>query len=207
MSETKDGEAGARHPKTAVEICEYSAPSDEARALLRDGEAARSFLDQLIARRLHPDAVRFLAHWLPKREAVWWGILCARDGMGADVPPSIEAALQTAERWVRDPTEENRRATMPAAEAAKLGSPAGCAALAAFLTGGSLGPPEVAAIVPADHLSAQAVAGAVLLAAVLREPNKAPEKFASFLARGLEVLDGSNHWNETAAPTARRPVR
>ena len=67
--------------------------------------------------------------------------------------------------------------------------------------------PEVAAIVPADHLAAQTVAGAVLLAAVVTEPSKAPEKFARFLARGLEVLDGSNRWTETPAPTAGRPVR
>jgi hypothetical protein len=181
-------------------ICRHSAPGDEARALLEEGQAPRPFLDLLIARRLHADAVRFLAHLLPKREAVWWAASCAREAAGAEVAPAIEAALSKTESWVVDPGEENRRAAMAAAEAAEFGTPAGCAALAAFLSGGSLGPPEVAPIVPKDQLCAQAVSGAILLAAVVKEPDRAPEKLARFLERGLEVLEGTNRWDRPAPP-------
>jgi hypothetical protein len=156
----------------------------------------------LIAHQLHDDAVRFLAHLLPKREAVWWACLCAREGCGADLPPSAEKALLAAERWVAEPIEENRRAAMAAAETATLGTPAGCAALAAFLSGGSLGPPNVQAIPPGEGLTARAVAGAILLAAVVREPDKAPQKFQGFLERGLDVLHGSNRWDQTAPTSA-----
>jgi hypothetical protein len=139
---------------------------------------------------------------LPKREAVWWACLCAREGCGADLAPAAGAAVLASERWVAEPIEENRRAAMAAAEAATFGTPAGCAALAAFLSGGSLGPPNVEPIPPGEDLTARAVAGAILLAAVVREPEKAPQKFQSFLARGLEVLHGSNRW-EDAAPRAQ----
>jgi hypothetical protein len=46
----------------------------------------------------------------------------------------------------------------------------------------------VAAIPPAEHLTAKAVAGAVMLAAVQAEPEKAPEKYRWFLTQASEVL-------------------
>jgi hypothetical protein len=40
------------------------------------------------------------------------------------------------------------------------------------------------------------VTGAVLLAAVASEPQKAPEKHRKFLAQGIEVGNGTNRWKE-----------
>ena len=113
---------------------------------------------------------------------------------GTGVPPAAAGALKTAERWVVDPTEENRQAAMPAAEAAPFGTAAGCAALAAFFSGGSLGPPNVPAIPPAETLTGDAVAGAVMMAVVVKEPEKAPEKYRAFLSRGIEIANGKNLW-------------
>ena len=45
-----------------------------------------------------------------------------------------------------------------------------------------------------EFLTAHGVTGAVLLAAVQREPEKAPEKFKKFLAQGIEVANGTNKW-------------
>jgi hypothetical protein len=104
---------------------------------------------------------------------------------------------------------------MPAAEAATFGTPAGCAAVAAFWSGGSLGPPNVPAIPPGEYLTAHGVAGAVMLAAVAPEPEKAPGKYRGFLALGVEVSNGEHPWPEpkprreepalapAAAPSAR----
>jgi hypothetical protein len=141
-----------------------------------------------------PDAARFLAHALPKREAVWWACLCARQAAGANLPAKPAAALQAAERWAADPSEDNRRKAQAAAEAAEMGTPAGCAAMAAFWSGGSLGPPNVPAVPPGEFLTAHGVAGAVMLAAVLTQPEKAPEKFRKFFALGVEVGNGTNKW-------------
>jgi hypothetical protein len=79
---------------------------------------------------------------------------------------------------------------MAAAEAAGFRTPASWAAVAAFWSEGSLAPPDVPAVPPGDSLSAQAVTGAVMLAAVWSEPEKAPEKYATFLAQGRALGDG-----------------
>jgi hypothetical protein len=57
-----------------------------------------------------------------------------------------------------------------------------------------MGPANVAAIPPAENLSGNAVAGAVMIAVVVKEPQKAPEKYKSFLGRGIEIANGKNLW-------------
>jgi hypothetical protein len=80
------------------------------------------------------------------------------------------------------------------ADQADLGSPAGCAGLAAFVSGGSLGPPEGPVVPPAEDLTAKAVAGAVTLAADAEEPEQAAENFRNFLNQGLEVATRIKLW-------------
>src|SRR6266536_3929242 len=92
--------------KSAVEICKLVPLGDEAKKLLRDGLTPRQYLDVLIEKQQYVDAVRFLAHALPKREAVWWACLCARKAVGPNPPAPIQAALQAAEKWVVDPSED-----------------------------------------------------------------------------------------------------
>jgi hypothetical protein len=179
---------------TAAEVCQRFAPGDAARALLADGLAPGPYLDRLQEQRLFPDGVAFLAHALPKREAVWWACRCVRTAAPPATPPAA-AALEAAERWVANPDEDNRRKAQAAAEAAPVSTPSGCAAMAAFLSGGSLAPPDVQTPVPpGEHLTARLVAGAVQLAAVVMTPEKAPEKFSAFLALGREVAAGADQW-------------
>lgn len=178
----------------AQDIARRFSLGDDARELLGEGLTPRQYLDLLLEKQQFPDATRFLAHGLPKQEAVWWACLCARQTQGANPAPKATAALQAAEQWVKDPSEDNRRAALPAAEAADFGTPAGCAAIAAFWSGGSMGPPNVPTIPPGEYLTALAVAGVVMLAAVLTEPERAPDKFRRFLTLGIEVANGSERW-------------
>jgi hypothetical protein len=147
---------------------------------------------------LFPDAVRFIAHSLPKREAVWWGWVCARRSAGDNPPPKIKGALDATERWIAQPTEDNRRLAMAAAQKAELSTAAGCAGLAAFFSGGSLGPPEAPPVPPGEFLTAKAVAGAVIFAAVAQQPELAPEKFRTFVAQGVEVTNRVKLWEPRA---------
>jgi len=182
--------------RTASEVCRKYAPSAEAVALLADGPTPRAFLDRLIAGEHFADAEAFLAHALSKREAVWWACQCVRHVIGPEPPPKVAEALKVAEEWATVPGDENRRKAMPAAEAVGFDHPAGCVALAAFLSGGSLAPPTLEEVPPADHLTATAVAGAVQMAAVLSEPANAPEKHRRLLKLGIDVARGVNRWKE-----------
>lgn len=184
--------------KKAAEVCEQCPLGDAAKKLLRPELTPSQYLTALMEQQLDLDAIRFLAYALPKREAVWWACLCARSAHGPTPPQPTAAALQAAEKWAADPSEDHRRAAMPAAEAAGLADPAGCAAAACFWSGGSLAPPNLPVVPPGEHLTAHGAAGAVLLAAVVKEPARASEKHRAFLRLGLEVASGANRWKETA---------
>jgi hypothetical protein len=184
---------------TAAEVCQRFRLGRAAATLLREDLTPGQFLDLLAGRQLFEDAIGFLAHALPNREAVWWAVLCIRDDAGSAPPEPVVAALRTAEAWVRDPSDENRRAARGAARAAGLGSPAAMVATAAFLGGGSLGPPGGPEVLPSEYSAARSVANAVSLAALRDPPGKAPERFPSFVARGVEVATGASLWTEPAA--------
>jgi hypothetical protein len=195
--------------RTAAEICENLELDEESQKLLTPALTPGEFLDALMAQELWIDACRFLALALPKREAVWWALLCAKTDP-APTPPAT-AALQLAEKWVLETSEENRQPGQAAAEAAGLGTPAGLTALAVFVSGGSMAPPEVSQVPPAEHLTGTVVGNALIMAALLPTPAEADGKFRQFLATGIEVAQGTNRWKEPTAPaaatkTAARPA-
>jgi hypothetical protein len=188
------GGTPAQIPSKTVTISTVAELGEEAMALLRPELHPLDFVALLMEKTLYPDAVRFIAHALPKREAVWWGWVCARRAAGENPPPKIKAALDATEKWIAQPNEDNRRSAMAAAQKAELGTAAGCAGLAAFFSTGSLAPPDAPVVPPGEFLAAKAVSGAVIFAAVASEPEKAPEKFRSFVAQGVEVTVRVKLW-------------
>jgi hypothetical protein len=180
--------------RTLPDFCALAQLGDDAKALLHATDGPRQYLRRLLEAEQFADAVRFVAHALPTREGIWWAWVCARRASGAEPPPAIRAALDATERWVTQPTDENRRLAMRMAEEAGLDTPAGCAALAVFFSGGSIAPPESPPVPAPEFVSAKAIAGAVIAAAVTTEPEKAPEKFRAFIAQGMEVVNKLQLW-------------
>lgn len=178
-----------------ADLCAVAEVSDDARALLAKApNSPRGFFALLVERELFLDAVRYLAHALPRREAVWWAWACARKSAGAETPPPIKAALDATEAWIVQPTEENRRKALEVGEAADFGTGAGCAALAAFMSGGSLAPANAPVVPPGEFMCAKAVSGSVTIACVAKDPELAPEKFKEYLQLGLEVAERTKLW-------------
>ena len=175
--------------KTAAEVCGRYEQAAEILPLLSEGMSPKAFLDKLVEEDLLQEANCFLAHALPKREAVWWACLCARDAT-ADGDETSKNLVTLAETWVRKPTDENRRSAMTAAEEAGFDSPASWAAAAAFWSGESLAPPDLPPVAPSDELTGTAVAAAGLLAAYSGDPLMAPEQFRRFLDKGIDVAEG-----------------
>jgi hypothetical protein len=179
---------------------------EEALALLQKGDSLRQYLDRLIAAAQYPAAFGLLAGTLPLREAIWWACRCIRQAGDPPAGPPTEA-LAVAERWVVDPTEENRRAAQAAAQAVGGTHPAYCAALAVFLSGGSLAPPGLPVVPPEAGLAARAVNGAALMALVFEKPETAPARAQSYRDLGLAVGSGADRWNQAAAPRATAAAR
>src|SRR5512143_2593366 len=134
MSETK--------AKTSIpELCARYGLGETAAGLARPEHDGPAFVQALMDAGEFPVALAFLAYSLPTREAIWWAWTCARRMAAPQPTPAVQAALDGTERWIAQPSEINRRPTLELAESADLGTPAGCAALAVFFSGGSLAPP------------------------------------------------------------------
>lgn len=182
------------HP-SIPDLCARFGLGEKAAALARPDQDGPAFVAALLGAEEYPAALAFLAYLLPKREAVWWAWTCARRGLPPQPKPAVQAALDATERWLVEPTDANRRAAFESAEPADLGTPAGCAALAVFFTGGSIAPVGVPDVPPPEGAAARAIAGSITLAAVAPPPEKAPERFGQFVRQGLEVAGRIKLWD------------
>lgn len=185
-----------RTGRSMGEICKASGidlaalePFDEPAALI---EALRKE-DKLI------EAVAFLAHALPKREAIWWAWTTAKKAAGDAPPAEIQASLDATGAWITDPTDENRRAAYAAAQVAEMSTAAGCAGAAAFFSGDSMGPADQPPMPPEEFMAAKAISGCLVLVAV-EEPEEMNDRLADAVDRGLDVAMRVHLWH---APDAR----
>lgn len=187
-----------RPPADLCKQCEIDL-DDAAEALLAGEPTPSEFLRSLIEAELHEDAINYLAHGLPRREAVWWGCQCVRE---TPIEPgsAVEKALAAAEAWVYEPDEDHRKAADRAVEAASLRSAAGLVAQAVGWSGGSLAPEGLDEVPPPEHLTGRMVAAAVIVAANKLPPQKLAETYARFLARGIEIAMGSKARGEKGKP-------
>jgi hypothetical protein len=193
-------------PGAAAEAAKAAPLEPPARELLRAEHSPKQYLDALDKAGHLPDAARFMAFALPRREAVWWAAQCVRQVPALTADEKAAAALAAAEAWADDPTDDRRRAAFAAAEAAGFDQPAACAALAAFLTEGSMAPAHLQPVPAPSHAGPAAAATAVVLAALIVEPEKGDEKFRKFLALGYEVGTGANRWKEARPARESAPV-
>jgi len=174
--------------QTAANLPVEAQLGDAAKAMLTEDMPVGQFLELLASREQYIDAIRAVAHSLTKRSAVQWACQCVRAACGNDLSKPDKVALEAAEAWAADPNEDNRRKAQTAAEAAELKTAASWVAMAAFFSSGSLGPPTAPVVPPAPHLTAHASAGAAMLAAVARQPEKAPQRYQAFLELAKEHM-------------------
>ena len=196
MIATKPNKLAAVPLPVILQRCAFPPETLESIAGLATVEAV---VGKLAAAGQGMEAARVLAHALPKREAVWWACLCARDRLPPEPSPVILAALKAAEDWVYKPTEENRRAAMAKAEAAQFDTPSSWAAVGAFWSGGSMSPEGNPVVPPGEHLTGLAVAGSIMLAAAQTEPQHATERYQQFLAYGANIARGGRGRDPGAA--------
>jgi hypothetical protein len=171
-------------PKTAEDYCQSLKMGDAALELLRKDQPPMEYFDSLVAAALYADAIRFLAFWLPKPAAVAWGVACVEQVMGDDLAGKYKRAAQSAAKWAAQPDETNRRAAEAEVNATNFDGPASFLAAAAFWSGGSIVPPEMAVVPPAEGLTAQAVYAALVMTGPYKTPLKAQERYRAFLQDG-----------------------
>ena len=147
-------------------------------------------LSLLMKESLFFDAIKLLAHALPKREAVWWSCLATRQGQTDSTTEDNKQALLAAETWVKNPTEDNRQMAKKLANKTKQRTAASWAATAAFWSTGSLNPSDEPAIPVPKYLYAHAVSGCIALAASEVFPDDPTPFLKIFIARGIDLASG-----------------
>lgn len=164
-------------------------------ALLEPAMTASDYFHALLAAGREPDARKLLAHALPKRRALWWGCLCAWDGLRGKATAAELAALECVAGFVRRPSEELRRAAQDARRPLKASSPAGTLAAAAFFSAGSISVPGAnTPLPPPAHLAGQLAGVAVYLSAAVREPARYKLHQRHYLELGQQIAQGRHLW-------------
>lgn len=157
-----------------------------------DDYSPAEFIKRLQEDGFYSDAVVFLSHALPRREAVWWACLCARKATKILADKNDQLALKAAEEWVIKPTEENRRNAEKLAEMTNYKTPSGWAATAAFWSGSSITKENETPVPPPAYLYAHAVAGAVNMTASFINGDDINKTYHELLNHGLSIADGGN---------------
>jgi hypothetical protein len=140
----------------------------------------------------HADAVRLIAHALPRREAVWWACMCARHSAPGTLAAADRQALEAAEAWVFRSEDAARRAAFVHAQEASFATPEAWAAVAAFWSGDSMAPVGQANVPPAPHLTGTAVAGSAVLASVREKPERRAARLIRFIESGRDIASGGS---------------
>lgn len=166
----------------------------EGRALLRADHTVSPFFDLLVEHGCYADARRLLAHLMPKRRALWWACLCARDLYQPVAPPDLAEVLDVVSHYASTGEESSRR------HAETLGMRFGgddlatCLALAAFFSGDNVSRPDLPAVAPQPFVTARLVEVVVYLAAVRKDPACYREHLRRYLGDGRRLADGPEPW-------------
>jgi hypothetical protein len=180
--------------KTAAEVCGTYKLSKEAAKLLRAELTPPQFVAALVQAGLYYDVFAFLAHGLPKREAIWWACLSVRHVLGPEVPPQEQAPLKAAVEWVLEPDETKRRAAQVAGEAADSATLAGKAAMAVYGSGGSLIAPNLPLVPPPATMTAQFVSACLSMASMRGHPSTIPAVQRELVDLGIAIAAGKIVW-------------
>ncbi|MCK5336973.1 MAG: hypothetical protein KAQ67_12470 [Gammaproteobacteria bacterium] len=160
--------------------------------LLRDDIKTAEFLELLISNESYTDAINLLSHSLPKREAVWWACICAKQQDDETKDELYDETLKIAEKWVYDPSEKNRRVAEFYAEKGKYETAAAWAAAAAFWSGDSIVAENEPKIAPDEYLYAHAVSGSILTSACMQDKDDTSDIFKKYIEHGINIANGGN---------------
>lgn len=150
------------------------------------------YLKELIKHKFFEDAITFLAHGLPPRESVWWGCVCVRHVTDDATKQHSVAALQYAEQWVNDQSEQTRRVCGKYADEGQYKAPHHLLSAAVFWSGGSIMDESEPAIEPQANMYSHAVAGAILSAVGMAKDEDIDAVYNKYINHGVNIAQGGN---------------
>ena len=130
---------------------------------------------------------RQMARTLPKREAVWWACVCARPTEVVIKDKEEAIALKVAEKWVFEPTEENRRDAFLQAQKSTMPSVGTMTCLAAAFSSSALTLSEEQSIDLDETAFEKIVSGTVMMSASEQGADLFNATLEQFLSKGKEI--------------------
>jgi hypothetical protein len=154
------------------------------------GVAALNFVGVLMASPRPVNAILYLAHILPRREAVWW----ARQTVRAIFGPECEAdaAFRAADVWVRAPEEDRRRAALALGEAGDKRLATTWLALAVGWSGGSLAAEDQPPRAPRPSACAEAANAAIVLSVCHGPAPDIAKRIRASVDAGVRFAEGGD---------------
>jgi hypothetical protein len=185
----------------AVKFCRQNdlMLTPEGEALLLPGMTVKEYFRLLMAGNEVLDANRVLAHAMPKRHALWWGLLSVWDSLQPKAPENIAEVLGAVARFVAEPSEQQRRTVEELSGLVRADSSSYCLAMGAFLSSGSMSLPHLPTVLPKPFLTGRLVGVAVYLASVAHWPHKYKERLHHYIALGLDVVRNPDPWSQASA--------
>jgi hypothetical protein len=208
MFETSENPAiPSERIRSAVELCAYhQIKLKNGRELLRSGQSPQQFYERLRDHDYLPEARRVLTHALPKRRALWWACICAAHAQPVKPAPLGDAVIAAVTRFVLDPSDERRRATLPLGKAAGFQTLPGNLAMAAFFSGGSVSDPGLPPVAPRPFVTGRLTSVTIYLAAVRRNPARYKDVLRQYLDLGLAIARGQHLWISDDIDSLHEPV-
>ncbi len=168
---------------TVKEMSETAGLSEPAMALATEETTPSIYLDALEKQELYQDAIRFLSFSLPADAGIKWAVACIRELRSPESKEKKDEAFDAADQWIKTPTDPARWAAREAADKAKPGASM-LAAMAVFMSGGSMVKPPAPETPPPKNLAQKMVAGSVQISVVNYEPQNVKERYKKAIAMG-----------------------
>lgn len=170
----------------AAKLLAYANMQLETKLKAPASASVQTVLEELDEAGAYIDMINVLACCLPPRERIWWGCLAAREL----VPEGQKSmALEAAEKWVFQPSDETRDAAREAAELSEPTDDTALAAVAVTMHDGKLGTGSMQEFPAPPGATAKYVVGLNLLAMGEHE-EKFEEHGQLVIDRALDIARG-----------------
>lgn len=181
-------------PKNAQDLAKIALLKAPETDLLPHSQSAKHYAELLVQGGHWMSALHYMAIAIPAREGIWWAWYCARKAHAKDTNPAVAQALSLAERWIGQPTEENRKIAATYAEQGEV-SGAPQHVLQAIEGSGELEDPNTGKKLDAvPYLSSRYVYAATTASSYMPDPGNPQATATEYLKQAFEVANRIQLW-------------
>jgi hypothetical protein len=186
----------AAKPKTAQDLARLATLKPPATDFLPQSQNAHHYAELLVIHGQWMSALNYMSHAIPAREGVWWAWYCARKAHAKDQNPAVLQALGLAEKWIAQPTEENRQIAQNYADRQEVSGAPNHVLEAIGATGELEDQISGEKIKPVPYLSCRFVFAATVASSYNLDPGEPHLAANEYLRQAFEVANRIQLWSQ-----------